>query len=425
MAMETPPSPLPLQQMAKDRVVTEPADESVLEVRPTYSTRPTPETPNAPDAAKTPTSSDDGSDARPSGSISTAPSPTEPQTAVGASTPAEVPLQTPAMAQVAHLRRRLEPHLTVLHEDVDWQHAEDPIEALRRLRVATRRLRAFTRVFAPMLGAKRARRLHKQLRRVTRGVGPLREWDVLLDGLLAEHAEADPLLRAALEYVIVDGRTQRAKAASQAEDAVARVDVRAVAERLDRDLDLVCGRLSRLDDRLPAEIWTLIEPTLERTFDRLPHPEHEHEVETLHEVRVRAKRLRYALELLRPTLGTAYRPLRKPAKRIQRLIGEHHDRALLASVLGRHRALLDGQGLTTLAEALRPLEERLLAQRKDAHASAIPVLGLLERQRYHQLAAQALGIALDPEPGSTTTVEANDDEQGEPLRSEASSAGQA
>jgi len=275
---------------------------------------------------------------------------------------AEAPLHPPAVAiplgieQVDHLRGSIEPQLAFLRESSAWQQAEDPAEVIRRMRVATRRLRAFARLFAPMLGDKRARKLERRLRTITRGLGPMREWDVLLGSLRVQHATAEPLARAALEHVMGWAQTERRKAVRRADAALAEVDVMGLVEALDAELDRVCGRLLRLDEQLPTTANVLLEPELARAFEGMPKPRDDADMAALHDVRIRAKRLRYALELLEPTLPEDHRSLRPLLKRVQASIGEHREAAQLTERLHERRIALDAKSLSTLAGALEAVE---------------------------------------------------------------------
>lgn len=285
----------------------------------------------------------------------------------------------PGIAQVAHLRARMEPQLALLRGGAAWEQAEDPVEAVHRLRVASRRLRAFVRLFAPLLGPKRADRLQKRLRTITRGIGLLREWDVLLEALRAEHANAEPLPRAALEHVIEWAQGQRHKVVRPARKALAAVDLVALADTLDTELDRVCGRMLRLDEALATEANALLEPELARAFDGMPSPKEESEMEGLHEVRIRAKRLRYALDLLRPSLGEERRALRKGLKRVQVAIGEHRDAAQLEGRLRERREALVERGLETLAGALEGVEIGVGRKRREAFERGVAAMGGLSR----------------------------------------------
>lgn len=268
-------------------------------------------------------------------------------------TKAAAPVEPPALTLVLNLRRRIEPRLDDLRRGVSWEQAADPAETLRRARVATRRLRCFLQLFEPIIGRERARPLRKRLRSVARGLGPLRDWDALIGQLEAEHAKADLLGKAALEHVMVWARQQREKEIPRARKVIAKGDLPTIADAVDAELDRVYGRILRLDDRLEQEATGWMEPVLHRTFRGMPEIGEGASLEVLHDVRLRAKKLRYSAELIKPVLGVErYRELRKPAKRVQRALGEHRDRERLAQLLQRRTAALRAQGLRTLANVL-------------------------------------------------------------------------
>lgn len=281
---------------------------------------------------------------------------------------------TPALLQVGHLRDLVDPQLAILRDVAAWEQAEDPVEAVHRVRVATRRLRAFVRLFAPMLGSKRARRLERRLRAITRGLGPVREWDVLLAGLRGQQADAEPLARAALEHVEAWAQGHRRKAVRRAHAALADEDAVALAEAIDAEVDRVCGRLLRNDDPLPARASALLEPERARALEGMPTPAGETDMEALHDVRIRAKRLRYALELLQPTLREPQGSLRPTLRRVQSTVGEHREAAQLVERLHDRRAALEAHGLHTLASALGPVEATLLQERQRAFEHAMRAL---------------------------------------------------
>lgn len=305
------------------------------------------------------------------------PPPTSPPPAsVPSPPPAPVPAPPLArgMAQAAHLRARMEPRLAALRDGAAWEHAEDPAQTLRRLRVATRRLRAFTSLFAPIIGDKRATKLKRRLREITRGAGPRREWDALLEGLRAEHANAEPMAQAALEHVIARGEERRDEATRRARKALSGIDMAALADALDDELDRVCGRMLRLDDELPAHARAWLEPELRRMFAGMPDPKSEEEIEGWHEVRKRAKSVRYAVALLRPTLEEVHAELGRPARGVQRALGAHHDCSVLLEALREHKILLETHRLPTLAGALATVELTLRRKRAAAYEAARQVI---------------------------------------------------
>jgi len=87
--------------------------------------------------------------------------------------------------------------------------------------------------------------------------------------------------------------------------------------------------------------------------------------DALHRVRIKAKRLRYAAELVEPTGGKKVRALVKAAKRLQDVLGEHQD------------AVVAEERIRDLASRRRPSDQVFVAGR------------LVERQRERQRASRA------------------------------------
>ncbi len=274
-------------------------------------------------------------------------------------------------ALVDILGTRLQPALDALAQSID--DADDPVDALRVTRVATRRLRAFTQVFAPALGDKTARALHKRLRRITRAAGEVRQWDAhaaLLQGPLRD--ATDPLQRAALEHVAVWIRSGREAAAERVADRLRPAPRRKLARDVSDALDQACGRLLREGDGAHALVRPWLAAALRPLADRVGPPVTSDDVEALHRIRIGAKRSRYLLELTRPVVTEEYRSIRRPAKRVQRTIGRYHDHALLQRLLSARRDELQAGGHVTLAGALAPLIAETAARRAEAYTAARP-----------------------------------------------------
>ncbi|MEX1367025.1 MAG: CHAD domain-containing protein [Nannocystaceae bacterium] len=270
------------------------------------------------------------------------------------------------VAMVDNLRRRLEPRLADLRRGVDWEQTDDPVEALRRTRIATRRLRSFTELFEPMIGRERAKPLRKRLRTIARGIGPLRDWDALISLLLTEHAKAEPLGQAALEMVLVWAREQRESEVPRARKVIAKGQLYGLADELDEELDRVCGQVMRLDDGLRERLVGLLAPILDLAMLNMPFIQDSDGLEALHDARLRAKRWRYAVEMLEPLAGSSFCALRRPAKRMQRALGQHRDSSALHLAVERHVSDFSRRGLPTLSNALFALQQQSLERQASA-----------------------------------------------------------
>src|SRR5262245_32366822 len=103
--------------------------------------------------------------------------------------------------------------------------AEDPVEAIHDLRVASRRLRAFLAVFEPRLGGSTRKRARKPLKRLTGAIRALRDLDVHA-ALLRAHRDAvdDASARAAVEHLISNVAIRRDEEASRVAHALSDFD---------------------------------------------------------------------------------------------------------------------------------------------------------------------------------------------------------
>jgi CHAD domain-containing protein len=260
------------------------------------------------------------------------------------------------------LARRLPPAIEALRGDVDG--GEDPREALHQLRVGTRRLRAFVSLFAAALGDKRARRLRRRLRRITRAAGEVRQWDAhleLLEPVLAR--TEDSLSRAAIEHVVDGIGRERTAAAERAAKILERARRVALADELEQALDVVNARLLRAGAQAGPLVRPWVADRMRVAAERAGEAVHDEDIDRLHQVRIAAKRVRYVLELTRPALDERQLQLRRLAKRSQQAIGRHHDEALLEHLFATRRDDLRAQGHATLAGALDRLARDAAARR--------------------------------------------------------------
>jgi CHAD domain-containing protein len=166
--------------------------------------------------------------------------------------------------------------------------------AVHRARVATRRLREALAVLA--IERRSVRRLRRDLRNVTRALGPVRELDVTL-GLIVRLLHDEPDLEGALETTRVQLMARRARRRLRLMRVTDEVDVAGLLARV-RALDVPADAVHR--SRLPVDR----DGVRRRIGDRAAHLLEAiaaagalYAPDPLHEVRIALKKLRYALEL--------------------------------------------------------------------------------------------------------------------------------
>lgn len=219
----------------------------------------------------------------------------------------------------------------VLEHDAGLRTDLDP-EDVHRARVATRRLRSDLRTFAALVD---------------------REWS---DSLRAELAWLAGELGAVRDAEVMAGRLRERAAglgaadAVQAERLVGRLDGRVAASRSELDAVIHGDRYVALLDRLveaataPALTRAASRPAvdvcpalvsipweqLRKAVARLPSQPSD---EQLHDIRIRAKRLRYAAEAVAVVLGRRAAAIGRASAGLQEVLGDFHDAVVAAEWL--------------------------------------------------------------------------------------------
>jgi CHAD domain-containing protein len=261
----------------------------------------------------------------------------------------------PSVARSRRFQQALGRRLRVLDQELPAALEHDA-RALHRTRVASRRLREVLPVIEQ--SAALAPPLHKRrgdVRRLTRALGGVRELDValeLLDEVVAGHRQFDHLAAA------VRAEIQRERAVRYADMIRSLEDIK--PGRLTRELASITAALKsasvveqrRLLARRVARRADALDTAIARAgalyaFDRL------------HLVRIAAKKLRYALELVDELTRVGTKRLLKPLKEMQDLLGRLHDLEILAGYVRRVReipaprpsaASAGGQGMLAIIE---------------------------------------------------------------------------
>lgn len=227
-------------------------------------------------------------------------------------------------------------------------------DALRKLRVALRRLRSDLQTFAPLLDRAWADQLREELGRLGSRLGDVRDGEVLverLSGLVEVLPDGDrtaalPLLDTASTQVAAArgdllSELERQQYLQLLEDVFAAV----TAPRWKSHADLPVARLARRP-------WRRLRSYVE-SLDKPP------EDAQLHRVRILAKRARYAADACIPAVGAAAAELAAQLAALQTVLGEHHDAVVTREWL--HRQADATTGVSFIAGELAALELRNVA----------------------------------------------------------------
>jgi CHAD domain-containing protein len=200
---------------------------------------------------------------------------------------------------------------------------EDP-EAVHQARVATRRLRSTLRTFRSLLEPEWTTRLRDELKWLAGLLGAVRDADVLLERLQG-HLAALPEADAKAGRRLLAGLEERREA--DRKRLLAAMGKPRYITLLD-DLVAAAGAPQLLPgaDRPAAEAMP---PLVRKPWKKLrktvraagPDPTDEQ----LHQIRIRAKRARYAAEAVEPVIGKPAEKFADAAADLQDVLGDQHD----------------------------------------------------------------------------------------------------
>ena len=272
----------------------------------------------------------------------------------------------------------------MLHQAPECRLGAGP-EGVHQLRVALRRLRSVLKAFRPAVRGPALEGLDEDLKALARRLGPARDWDVFLAGLSAEAAAA----------LGEDRRLLALKRAATAKRDAAYGALRRELEgpgfrRLMLDgMSLLLrrpwraeadggsgrgGRRRRCSMRRSPSSRRRCSTSAGASCSEGGDGIGEHSFEALHELRLEAKRLRYAAELFAPLWGgKAARRFLKRLAALQEALGTVNDaavaRGLLAALDGGAPAWAAGAVEGFAAARVGPARESALSRWEDVAAA--------------------------------------------------------
>jgi len=245
---------------------------------------------------------------------------------------------------------------------------ERDVEAVHRLRVATRRTLAALQAFDDLVPPKRRQWFVKRLRRLRRAAGEARDLDVLAVRLATDlsrtHAHrggsVTPRGRAARERLVSMLTRQRAASRRPIRDCYMELLDTDWTERVEVLLRHVSsGRGSATFGTYAARRF---KPIVERFFDKADRKLRT--AEEIHELRIEGKKLRYAMEIFAAVFPPPTRARCQDAlERLQKTLGDFTDHAAAADRLRRWSRQ---DGMSSDRDALVSLRREESALAKEA-----------------------------------------------------------
>lgn len=274
----------------------------------------------------------------------------------------------PGAPAVEHVRVLLDKRLRALLLHDPGTRAGVDIEDLHQMRVAVRRMRAALKAARTLLDAQWADALRAELGWLGRALGPMRDLDVMIARLRGEIVELPAPERAAGDRLV---------ARLEAERGQARIAMIAALDD-ERYLALLRRIEAAVRDPLPEPPDGVARPELidlvraeSRKLDKAVRRAGEDPPDmTLHDLRIRTKRLRYTGELVEPAMRDDKGKRTRAAKQIRKTLAAS---AELQEVLGDH------QDACVAEHRIRQLLDEL-GEAPDAHVVFVGGR-LVERER--------------------------------------------
>ena len=234
---------------------------------------------------------------------------------------------------------------------LDWS---DP-EGVHSMRVASRRLRSAMRDFMPYLRQRGLSSVLKETKNIAATLGEVRDQDVAIMALEKLEKQSSPAVAAALKLLIDDRKELRNASRDKLNSVLVTDDMsdirsefmlrveEATALRKSRDQGKSRGpgnshgsgkshETQLTYSKMSAVVILDRLKELEKLSDGLYKP---FDIEPLHDMRIAAKRLRYAMELFQQCWGRSLLIHAKQAARLQTALGEVHDCDVWIENLGK------------------------------------------------------------------------------------------
>lgn len=209
---------------------------------------------------------------------------------------------------------------------LDWS---DP-EGVHSMRVASRRLRGAMRDFMPYLRQRGLTSVLKRAKSVAAALGEVRDQDVAIIALEKIQKEAPDALSAALQQLVDERKELRNESREKLSSILIASEMKeAKTEFMSRIEKATAVRKGSggaqsqpTYSKMAATVILERLKELEKLSESLYQP---FEIEALHDMRIGAKRLRYAMELFQQCWGRSLQTFAKSAAKLQTALGDLHD----------------------------------------------------------------------------------------------------
>lgn len=236
---------------------------------------------------------------------------------------------------------------TRFKELIEWRKAAldwtDP-EGVHSMRVASRRLRSALRDFLPYLPKQSFNSELKRFKRIADALGGVRDRDVALLALEEIEKHIPAASSAAFKQHVEKLKKLREQPRKELKAVLAKSELKTLETNFAAALEEATASADRKKKRNSSLTFAAMSQAtildrlkeFEKRSDGLFKP---FDIEALHDLRIAAKRLRYAIETLGPCFRHSISVHAKRAARIQTALGDLHDCDCWIESIGKEIAL--------------------------------------------------------------------------------------
>lgn len=237
---------------------------------------------------------------------------------------------------------RFEEMCALREQALKWS---DP-EGVHDMRVSSRRLRGAFRDFMPYLHKRKLSPVLKQLQIIADALGAVRDQDVAIIGLQKLEADAPPAAAAMVDKLVKAKKAIRTQARRDLRLALHKVRLKQLQKDVETAVESATANPKRARRRSkkadPETEITYREVARRVITDRLKEVEklsggiyRPLKIKPLHQMRIAAKRFRYALELFEPCWGPEVSSCARKVAALQSSLGELHDADIWIETFGK------------------------------------------------------------------------------------------
>lgn len=219
--------------------------------------------------------------------------------------------------------------------EIDNVREGSDIEAIHRMRVASRRLRAALPVFSKCFSGKAYRKISREIRRITGDLGQARDLDVqiaYLEEMIATQTDGHGLMVEGLGLLLGEIRAKREELHPRVVADCTRLEEKGILFLLLKEIRAWKRKPSAIPEpnRQPASLPTsqaykAIRKRIDCLEGYAPAVQEPGATEAHHAMRIAAKKLRYLLEVYSPLYGKRFKPFIRKLKTLQEILGNLHD----------------------------------------------------------------------------------------------------